>query len=415
MRMTLQPSSLPLRRAALVTTAVCLSFLAGCGAAPTPENIAPVRTGGGFQAQYRDPPRQSGEMLVSTRMNAESCRPGGGVGDAGAGKGGGLVALSLRGERLSRDDLLDIRVGDDETFNGDYVISRDGLLKMPFLPPIPAQGRTTNDIEQELGRLLREGGFYDSTPRLSVRLVDMASVAVAVSGAVFEPHSVEVGVRSGADIDRARQAAIGASTEGRNLSTALRAAGGVRPDADLSRIELHRAGHRHILDLRGVFHGRHATDIVLLAGDEIVVPSRQCFQDELMRPGPISPPGISLFLSNLTQPATGNAPSAIGREVREVPYGTRFMQAVVNTNCVGGARASSAHRSAVLFTRDPLTGVSVVIERSIEDQLRRADRDDYDPYLLPGDSIACYDSRVTNLAEIGRVVGGVAAAALLIP
>lgn len=59
--------------------------------------------------------------------------------------------------------------------------------------------------------------------------------------------------------------------------------------------------------------------------------------------------------------------------------------------------------------------VSVVIERSIEDQLRRADRDDYYPYLLPGVSIACYDSRVTNLAQTGSVVGGVAGVALMIP
>lgn len=166
--------------------------------------------------------------------------------------------------------------------------------------------------------------------------------------------------------------------------------------------------------MRGVFEGRNAVDVMLLTGDEIRVPSRQCFQDDLMRPSPISPPGISLFLSNLTQPATGNAPSAVGREVREVPYGTRFMQAVVNTNCVGGARATSAKRSAVLFTRDPITGVSTVIERKIEDMLRRADRDDYDPYLLPGDAIACYDSSVTNFTEVAKIVGAVVATGAIV-
>nr|WP_240705231.1 polysaccharide biosynthesis/export family protein [Pacificoceanicola onchidii] len=388
--------------------------MAGCGHAPNPKNIAPVATGGGYQAQYRDPPRRADTAhLVAPRINAEACQGGGGL-RAEDGKGGGLIPSALQGERLTRDDLLDVRVGQDETFNAEYVISRDGFLKLPFLPPIKAQGRRTADIERDLSRLLRDGGFYDAEPRISVRLVDMASVNVAVSGAVFEPHAVEVGLRSGSDIDRARQGALGASTEGRNLSTALRAAGGVRPDADLTRIELHRAGHRHVLDVRGVFEGRHAVDIVLLAGDEIVVPTRMCFQDDLMRPGPISPPGVSLYMSNLTQPATGNALSAIGREVREVPYGTRFMQAVVDTNCVGGARASSAHRSAVLFTRDPMTGVSIVIERKIEDQLRRPDRDDYDPYVLPGDSIACYDSRMTNLTEIGRMVGTVVGAGLLL-
>ena len=210
-----------------------------------------------------------------------------------------------------------------------------------------------------------------------------------------------------------RQAALGASTEGRNLSAALRAVGGVRPDADISAIEVRRGGALYRLDMRGVFEGQNAVDIMLLTGDEIRVPSRQCFQEDLMRPSPISPPGVSLFLSNLTQPASSNASSAIGQTVREVPYGTRYLQAVIDANCVGGPRSTSADRSSVLFTRNPVTGVSAVVERDIEDLLRRADRDDYDPYLLPGDALACYDSTVTNMVEIGRVFGVLGAAALL--
>ncbi|QFT82340.1 Polysaccharide biosynthesis/export protein [Roseovarius sp. THAF27] len=392
----------------------CLSFAltAACGDAPAPENLAPVKSGGAYQAQYREPLRRSEDqpILRSEQMNARKCRPGQGAG----GKGGSVATAGLRGERLSRNDLVDIRISDDETFNGDYVVSRDGDLKLPFLPPVRAQGRTTVDIEAQIARLLVREGFYDEAPRISARVSDFASVNVAVSGAVFEPHAVEIGNRVADDIDRARQAALGASTEARNLSAALRAVGGVRPDADLSAVELRRNGTRHVLDMRGVFEGRNAVDVMLLTGDEIRVPSRQCFQDDLMRPSPISPPGISLFLSNLTQPATGNAPSAVGREVREVPYGTRFMQAVVNTNCVGGARATSAKRSAVLFTRDPITGVSTVIERKIEDMLRRADRDDYDPYLLPGDAIACYDSSVTNFTEVAKIVGAVVATGAIV-
>jgi hypothetical protein len=83
------------------------------------------------------------------------------------------------------------------------------------------------------------------------------------------------------------------------------------------------------------------------------------------------------------------------------------MQALIDANCVGGSRVTSARRSAILFSRNPMTGVSVVIERDIEGLMRRADRDDYDPYLLPGDAIACYDSTITNIAEIGRVLGAV--------
>jgi hypothetical protein len=213
-------------------------------------------------------------------------------------------------------------------------------------------------------------------------------------------------------VDSRRQSALGASSEGRNLSAALRAAGGVRPDSDISAVEVRRGGALYVLDMRGVFEGQNAIDIMLLTGDAVSVPSRGCFQQDLMRPSPISPPGISLFLSNLTQPAAGNASSAVGRDVREVPYGTRYMQAVIDTNCVGGACATSADRSAVLFSRNPITDVSVVIERDIEDLLRRADRDDYDPFLLPGDSIACYDSAITNIGEVGRVIGIVGLSAL---
>ncbi|MBY6048339.1 polysaccharide biosynthesis/export family protein [Vannielia litorea] len=387
------------------TALVAALAMSGCAALDTPDNLEPVAQGDAYQAQYRQPDvsRDEAQFLRSATINAQKCRaPRGGAGGKAS---GATAAAALRGERLTRNDLVDIRVGDDETFNGDYVVSRDGTLKLPFLAPIPAQGRLTSQVEADIARQLLAGDFFAETPRISVRVADFASVTLGVSGAVFEPRAVEIGGVPGDQVDSRRQQALGASTEGRNLSAALRAAGGVRPDADISAVEVRRGGTLYTLDMRGVFEGQNAVDIMLLTGDEVNVPSRGCFQEDLMRPSPISPPGISLFLSNLTQPATGNAPSAIGRETREVPYGTRYLQAVVNTNCVGGARATSANRSSVLFSRNPITKVSVVIERDIENLLRRADRDDYDPFLLPGDSIACYDSTVTNVGEIGRVLG----------
>ena len=389
----------------------------GCSAYDPPDNLEAVATGDAYQAQYREPTvsRAEAMYLRSEALNARKCLPYGGLdkNGVGLGKGDAIAAAILQGERLTRNDLLDVRVGDDPTFSGSYVVSRDGTLKLPFLDPIQAQGRSTAEVEDDILRGLRSNDFYADAPQISVRVTDFASVTVAVSGAVFEPHAIEIGGVPGDGLDVMRQTALGASTEGRNLSAALRAVGGVRPDADISAVEVRRGGALYRLDMRGVFEGQNAVDIMLLTGDEVRVPSRQCFQDDLMRPSPISPPGVSLFLSNLTQPATDNASSAIGQTVREVPYGTRYMQAVIDANCVGGPRSTSADRSAVLFTRNPVTGVSAVIERDIEDLLRRADRDDYDPYLLPGDALACYDSTVTNIAEIGRIFGILGAATLV--
>ncbi len=383
---------------------LAVSVLSNCATYDVPDNLEAIAVGDGYQSQYRalDSSRENAGGLRSEALNASKCSPF--RGDAN-GDDAALGAAALQGERLSRNDLVDIRIGDDETFSGDYVVSRDGTVKLPFLAPVKAQGRLTSDVEKDIAGLLMDGDFYDERPRISVRVADFASVTVGVAGAVFEPRGVEVGGVPGDQIDERRQAALGASNEGRNLSAALRAAGGVRPDADISAVEVRRGGSVYTLDMRGVFEGRNTVDVMLLTDDEVSVPSRQCFQEDLMRPSPISPPGVSLFLSNLTQPAAGNAVSAIGREVREVPYGTRYLQAVINANCVGGARITSADRSAVLVSRNPVTGVSVAIERDIEDLLRRPDRDDYDPYLLPGDALACYDSTITNIGEVGRILG----------
>lgn len=394
-----------------LTVFLAAAALAGCSAHQTPRNLEPVDDGGGYQAQYRaqDPARDDDAVLRSAAMNAAACLP-----ERGGPRGSARVPAALLGERLSRNDLLDVRVGDDETFNGAYVVSRDGTLKLPFITPVRAQNRTVQQVEADISARLIAAGIYTERPRVSVRAADFASVTVGVAGAVFEPHAVELGGSDGDKVDQLRQAALGASTEARNLSAALRAAGGVRPDADLSAVELHRGHHVHPLDLRGAFDGRDPADVMLLSGDRIVVPSRMCFQEALMRPAPISPLGVSLFLSNLTRPASGNAVAAIGRGVREVPWGTRYLQAAIDANCAGGSRITNADRAAALISRNPVTNISVVIERDIEDLMRRPDRDDYDPWLLPGDALVCYDSTVTEVTEVARALGVIGITALLL-
>ena len=399
------------RRGALGVGLLALSIVSGCAAPREARNIEPVANGGAYQAQYRamEVSRAGIPVLRSPGINAGKCLP------YAAGPVGQSAPAALRVEVLSRGDLLDFRLPDETTFTGEYVVSRDGMLKLPFLPPIRAQGRGATQVRSDIATALVAGGYYDAVPDISLLVLDFAPVRVGVSGAVFEPQPVEIGGVQGDQIDGRRQSALGASTEGRNVSVALRAAGGIRPDADLSAVRIRRDGRTYALDLRGVTEGRAFEDVMLITGDAVDVPSRGCFQDALMSPSPVSPPGISLYVSNLTEPATGNAPSAIGQEVRQVPYGTRFTQAVVNANCVGGTRSTSANRYAALFSRNPMTDVSVVIDRPVEEMRARADRDDYDPYLLPGDALACYDSGVTNVRDVARILGLFGAIAFIAP
>ena len=70
-----------------------------------------------------------------------------------------------------------------------------------------------------------------------------------------------------------------------------------------------------------------------------------------------------------------------------------------------------SNRRAVLISRNPINGQSIVVERDIEKLVRNANRDALNPYLMPGDAIACYDSRWTNLREaVGVVTDAVNAA-----
>ena len=356
-----------------------LLCVAACTPLETPRNLEPVETGGSYQAQLRAlPPGEDQKALASAAMNRDRCTPETLSDTASA------TSSALSGEILSRGDLLRVLVADDETLSGDYVVSGDGRLRIPFAQPVAAAGRSPRGVERALAETLVREGLYDQTPLVAVLIRDFAAARVHVEGAVFDPGTFEIGQVGGENRDDARVAALGAATEGRSMSTALRFAGGVRPDADLSRVSLTRGGRRYVLDMRGAINGRPFPDPMLAVGDAVSVPSRGCFQEELAAPTPVTPPGVRVFMSNLIRPALNNASAAIGRDVRELRYGSTFLQAAFDLNCIGGAAAVDADRHAVLLTRNPLSGQSVVIERDLETLLRRADRDDFDPLLMPG-------------------------------
>ncbi|MGV2112167.1 polysaccharide biosynthesis/export family protein [Agrobacterium salinitolerans] len=389
------------RPARIYGVVVLLLSLAACspiGPIENPENVA---GGQSYQAQYRSELRSasSSHRYTSTAMNAGRCTP------QTEPKGSVLPEVEI----LSPGDLLTVSISDDETISGKYEISQDGMLKLMHVPPVPAKGRTVDSVEEAVRDALLRNGLYKEVPRVSIRITDFAPARVYVAGAVFEPGSVSVGGVDQTSADRLRQDTPGATMGARRLSRALQSAGGIRPDADLSRVTVIRGKRNIVIDARPGVVGRAYSDIVLLENDQIEVVSRGCFQENLMVPSPVSPVGIKVFMSNLIVPSLSNSNAAVEKDARELRYGTRFLQAIFGMNCVGGTKLTNSDRTAVLFSRNPITGESIVIERRVEDMLRRADRDNFDPYLMPGDALACYDSSVTNISDVAKVLGGAAA------
>ncbi len=303
--------------------------------------------------------------------------------------------------RLASGDRVRLRIiGDDDRISGTYVLGDGGALNLPGVGRVDAQGLSLAQLEVQLRALLVQQNIVQPLRNaVQLQLVESAGVSVAVSGAVFQPGTVRAGERQrDARVGQSEGLASGDANVGRSVATALRAAGGVRPDADIRRIGLIRGGRLAVLNLQAGHDGAAPGDVLLTAGDRLIVPSTGCFDADLVRPSLVTTPGIRVFMSNLARSANNNAGAAIGNETTSLPYGTRLTQGMFALNCVGGS-AMNAKRKVILISRNPMTGQSVVVERKVEELVRNADRDDYDPYLMPGDALACYDSRWMNFRD----------------
>jgi protein involved in polysaccharide export with SLBB domain len=314
----------------------------------------------------------------------------------------GLSNLTMR---YSPGDRFNMQVPNAADFNADYVINADGRVILPYAGEIQAVGLTNKELTERIEKaLIRARLFQPEQFKISVRPVMYAPVNITVAGAVFLPGRFVVGNIKDSDKGDRVMAKYGDNPIERFVASALRAGGGVRPDADLTNIQLVRNGKAIRLNWSGAITGAPVDDVALLDGDHIEVGEAKCFQSALVRPSQITPPGIRVFFSNLTVPAISNANSANDKASAGMPYGTRLLAGAVAANCVGGSLASNAQRYAILISRNPKTQQTEVIQRSVEELVVSPDRDAVNPFLMPDDSIACYDSAITDIREVGTTL-----------
>ncbi len=306
---------------------------------------------------------------------------------------------------LSPGDRLHIRVHNGDDFSGIYEVDIDGAVNIPYLPSQHVAGHDVSYAETLIATALVESGqFRPSRVWVSVRVQQWASIQVNVGGAVFNSGIVTINVRDAEERTQKSTQYSGDFPPERLLPAALRSAGGVRPDAAIDTITLIRNGVSRIVDLSGVTDGRPIPAIPLMTGDTIVVPTSGKMDRKLLVPSIITAPGIRVFLSNLTVPSRSNATSAIGKESTSLPYGSRLITAMTAANCFGGTVSTNAARYGVLVRKNPLNGKQEVETRSIKELLMNPDNDDINVFLMPNDSVGCYDSGVTNIREIANTI-----------
>lgn len=306
---------------------------------------------------------------------------------------------------LSPGDIVRLSMEYGEGFNGDYVIDNIGVINLPIVSPVLAAGNTTSEVAREIERsFMRANIFRPDTANVNISVLHWAAIDVPVTGAVFQPGRVGINHKNANAILSEQFDAAGDYSNKRLLSEAIRAASGVRPDAKIEQVILIRNGWQIEVDLSGILSGTPVKDYPLIDGDQVIVPSTGCFQPFLVRPSQITPKGFRVFMSNLIDSASSNSAAGVGRYSTNIPYGTRLLQAAISANCVGGKEWTNAPRKVVLASTNPITNKTEVIERSVEQLMRLANRDDVNPYLMPNDAVACYDSGVTNLRDVASTV-----------
>ena len=385
-----------------VASASCAVLVAACAQMNTPLNDS---------AKLYDPEKTAstshtkrGELTYADNR----CPPPGTPNYLEAAKKGKAHIKSLPPMRYSPGDRLNVLVFGSPEFSGDYAINVDGTVNLPFAGPIKAIGLTNRQLSRRIRRqMTRKGLFTERAVQISVQPVQYAPVNVTVAGAVFKPGRYTINIVRDKNKLVYRRSKSGDNPLDRFIPAAAQAAGGVRPDADLSNITVYRNGKPFVLDWRGAIAGHPVDNMPLIEGDHVEVGEAGCFQSALMRPSQITPGAIRIFVSNLTAPALNNSSSRQSNDhAAGVPYGTRMLQALVQANCVGGTYATNARRIAVLISRNPKTRKTEVVQRSIEDLVRSADRDKINPFLMPEDALACYDSSVTEFRDVMSVVYG---------
>lgn len=306
---------------------------------------------------------------------------------------------------LSPGDMVELVLENGDGFNGRYVVDIAGYIKIPMLNPIIAAGLPAYQVAEKIEiALIKSEIFQPATAMVSLQVLQWSDIEISVTGAVFQPGQVMINRFRPSNVLKERTEAFGDYTPSRLLSEALRAASGVRPDAKIDQVILIRKGWQVEVDLTGILSGQSVVEYPLVAGDRIIVPSTGCFQEHLVRPSQITPKGFKVYMSNLTDPAQSNSGAGIERYATNLPYGTRLLQAAISANCIGGKEWTSAPRKIVLASRHPITGEMQVIERSTEQLFRQPHMENINPYLMPNDALACYDSDITNLRDVAKAV-----------
>ena len=132
---------------------------------------------------------------------------------------------------LGPGDRIDLSVYGFEEYTGSLAVLPDGTINLPLIGKLPAAGRTTEQLTEELTIALDR---ILVTPYVSVTLAALRPVVINVSGQVYRPGPVQMQASKEISSD-------GSAAAPPSVSEALIQAGGVTRTADIRDVVVMRA------------------------------------------------------------------------------------------------------------------------------------------------------------------------------
>lgn len=179
--------------------------------------------------------------------------------------------------RLGPRDRVQVRVAELDDFDRELEVSETGTIELPVIGIVDAEGRTEDELTEEIRRRLESQGLRRATVRL--RIVDFRSRPVSVLGAVMEPGQQFIPGRA-------------------TLLEVLLGAGGLARDHGQA-VQVRRRASNDLADaveipVTELFEtGDPAVNIPIYAGDVIHVPRARQIQVSFL--GEVATPGTVVF------------------------------------------------------------------------------------------------------------------------
>lgn len=223
--------------------------------------------------------------------------------------------------RLGPGDVIAITVFGAEDYSGNAIVLQNGAINLPRVGTLMVGGLTFPEVTRAIATRYSP---YIQQPLVTVSPVSLRPVRIAISGEVRRPGAYTIAANTGGD-----SSTTGQSSRFPTLTEAIGQAGGITGLANIRDVQLRRpAGHGRMqvetFDLWNLIQsGDLSQDIVLMSGDEIVVPTAVAISPReatAVSEASIAPDSIRVYI-------TGEVKSP---GLLEVPLNTPLNQAILN-------------------------------------------------------------------------------------